>query len=276
MSNNKEQISRYHLGEKLLIGYRDDHTLFWLITDKDYWNPKTDQLKVLEGGIAWIDKKYDTTILDFPVLDNVEIHRLENEFIQSNDVISHYKESDYFVRLSECPRFSPMKPKDDSIHFSYGHIGKDYKLPEHFEGYVLNEETFLRKDCKTGKLGYLKFSEFTVDDIINDRFGWIRAARQYFSISSDEYLIDDLQWFLKESYGDAWINEQNDVIVLGPICGQRVEVADNYFTNRICTYLEHYSEWNQTKHWIDIESGLKRNPFDYRVNYFYMLEKCIG
>ena len=268
----KEGISRYYLGEKLLIGYRDDNTLFWLRTDKDYWDPKSDALNVLEAGKAWIDEKSDTTILDFPITDGVEIQGLSKEFIQSSGRMSHYKESDYYVQLSECLRHRRINTEIETID----DVDHDYELPEHIDGYILDEDTFLRRDNETRKLYYIKFTEFSENDIENDRFGWVKAAREFFSISSDEKLLSELKCFRKESYGDAWVDEKNDVVVLGPVYEQEPEVLDNYFADRVCSYLGLYSEWNQTQSWIDIESAIKSNPFNYRVNYFHLLEKYMG
>lgn len=278
MNNVKDGISRYHLGEKLLIGYRDDHTLFWLRNDKDYWDPKTDELKVLDAGKAWIDKKSDTTILDFPITDDDEIHRLKNEYIKrnSNDWILHYRETDYYVQLTECSRFNPMKNRTQSKYYSYANIDHDYELPAYMEGYILDEDIFLRKNNQTGDLYYIKFTEFSKNDIENDRFGWVKAAREFFSISSDEELLSELECYRKESYGNAWIDEKNDVVVLGPVYEQKPEILDNYFADRICTYSSIYSEWNKTKSWTDVESGLKSNPFNWKVEYFFLTEKYMG
>jgi len=283
MKKNEDTIRRYGLGEKMLIGYRDDHTLFWLKTDKNYWNPKTDKLNVLEAGKAWIDEKSDTTILDFPTSDEVEIHNLEKEFLQDIEWTTHYKESDYYVQLAECTRNSPEKTKIEPTDY----IDHKYDLPEYMEGYVLNDYTYLRKNIETGKLYYLKFSEFSEKDFENDRFGWIKAAREYFSfptdeeeehfsLLSDEKLLFELSGFYKESNGYAWIDEKNDVLVLGPINHQSIEISDNYYWDRLSSYSGLYSEWNQTQSWIDIESGLNKNPFNYRVRYFHMLEKFMG
>lgn len=274
MKNKNEGISRYHLGERLLIGYRNDHSLFWLRTDKDYWKPKKDELNVLEAGKTWIDKKSDTTVLDFPITDEAEMHRLQNEFIQGNgnDWIFDYKETDYYVNLAECLRSGPEKPEEPPCEW----IDPDYELPDHIDGYILDGNTFLRKNNETGELYYIKFTEFSDKDIENDRFGWIKAAKEFFSISSDEELLYELKGFRKESYGNAWIDEVRNVVVLGPVHEQRPEFLDNYYHNRIISYSALYVGWNKTKYWTDIESGLKRNPFDYKVNFFYMLDKYMG
>jgi len=301
MHDKKKEFSRYYLGEKILIGHRDNHTLFWLKTDKNNWEPGNEEkywqpgneyrddrtlywinnenywesdkseFNVLEAGKAWIDEKTDTTILDFPTSDKVEINNLKKEFLQSSGWISHYKESNFYVQLSECSRNSPEKTKKGPINY----IDDDYELPEHLEGYVLNENTFLIKNYETGELHYLKFSEFSENDFENDRFGWIKSAREYFAFPSDEELMSRLEWFRKESYGEAWIDGKNNVLVLGPVNKQEIEALDHNYDERISSYLGLYSEWDQTKIWIDIESGFNRNPFDYKLNYFYLLEKYV-
>jgi hypothetical protein len=272
----QETRSRYYFGEKMLIGYRNDNTLYWLKTDKDYWKPDKGELNVLVAGKARIDEKSDTTILDFPTSDEVEIHNLEKEFLQSSGLITQYKETNYYVLLGDCLPNKPIIIDCQLTDAITDFIDPDYELPENMEGYVLNEDTFLRKNNETGKLYYLKFNDVTKNDFDNDRFGWIKAARAYFSYPSDEELLFELRGFRKESYGDAWIDENNDVLVLGPIYDQRIEILDNYFHDRMCSYLGIYSEWDQTQGWIDIESGLNKNPFDYKVNYFRMLEKYMG
>jgi len=55
-----------------------------------------------------------------------------------------------------------------------------------------------------------------------------------------------------------------------------IEVLDNYFADRLFSYVGLSSEWNKTKFWTDIESGLKSNPFNWRVHYFYLTEKYMG
>ena len=74
----------------------------------------------------------------------------------------------------------------------------------------------------------LKFSEFNKTDFEVDRFGWVKAARKFFSISSDEDLLTELKGRWKESYGDAWIDKKKEVLVLGPAQDQTIEVSDNY------------------------------------------------
>ena len=295
----QEARGRYYLGENTLIGYRDDRTLYWLKTDKNnlepdtgyrdnltlfwfkgiryYWETDKGELNVLEAGKAWIDKKSNTTILDFPTSDEVEIHNLKKDFLQSSGWISHYKASDYYVQLSECSQNSPEKTEKVPVDF----IVSDIELPEHLEGYILNDFTFLIKNKETGKFYYFKFNNFSKNDFENDRFGWIKAAREYISSKystapSDEEIMSYLKCFKKESYGDAWIDEKKNVLVFGPIYDQRIEIRDNYFWDRISTFLGKYSEWNQTQSWIDSESGLNKNPFNYKVNNFYQLEKYMG
>jgi len=298
----QETRSRYYFGEKMLIGYRNDNTLFWLKTDKNNWEPDVGyrndlilywlnsenylepnkrEFNVLEAGKAWIDKKTDTTILDFPTSDEDEIHNLKKEFHQSSGLITQYKETDYYVLLGDCLPNRPIKIDCQLNDAITDFIDPDYELPEHMEGYVLNEDTFLRKNNETGKLCYIKFNEFTKNDFENDRFGWIKAAREYISsecstFPSDEDLYSELKCYRKESYGDAWIDEKNDVLVLGPIKDQRIDILDNNFYDRMCSYLGIYSEWNRTRGWIDIESGLNKNPFNFKVHYFRMLEKYMG
>lgn len=273
MNKNEETISRCYLGENTLIGYRDDHTLFWLRTDQNYWKPDKGEFNVLEAGEAWINEKTNTTILDFPILDEVEINNLKQEFVQGDDGLSHYGETDYYVQLTNCLRNSPIKPENQSSK----QIDHDYDLPENMEGYVLNENTFLRKNIDTCELTYLKFTEFSMNDIENDSFGWIKAAREFLSFpSSDEELLTKLNGFVKQSYGDAWIDENEDVVILGPVCNQEIDFLDHYFYESIDSYLGLYSEWNQTKSWIDIESGVHKNPVNFRLNYFYLIEKFMG
>jgi hypothetical protein len=304
----QETRSRYYFGEKMLIGYRNDNTLFWLKTDKNnwepdirekYWEPGNEyrddrtlywlnnenymepdkgEFNVLEAGKAWIDEKTDTTILDFPTSDEDEIHNLKKEFYQSSGLITQYKETDYYVLLGDCLPNRPIKIDCQLTDAITDFIVPDYELPENMEGYVLNEDTFLRKNNETGKLCYIKFNEFTKNDFDNDRFGWIKAAREYYSSEyytapSDEEIMSNLKCFKKESYGDAWIDEKNDVLVLGPIKDQRIDILDNNFYDRMCSYLGIYSEWNRTQGWIDIESGLNKNPYNFKVNYFRVLEK---
>jgi hypothetical protein len=272
MSDNKKEITRYHLENKMLIGYRDDHTMFWLKTDKDYREPDKDELNVLAAGKAWIDKKSDTTILDFPTSDEAEIHNLEKEFLQSPDSIKPYAESDFYVLLDDC---LPNKPILDNNQLSdcLDHIDHYYDLPENTEGFILNEDTFIRKDNEIGKLYFIKFSEFSNKDLENDRFGWIKAARKYLCFPSDEDLIPGLGFFRKESYGDAWIDEENDLLVLGPVEHQDVVALGTCYDTRVCSYLRIYSKWDQTPCWIDIESGMKSTPFDYKAYHFYILDK---
>ena len=270
MTENK--ISRYHLGEKLLIGYRDDQTLFWLRNDKDYWTPKKGVLNVLEAGKAWIDEKSETTILDFPIAYESEILQLKNEFIHNSNLLTPYKESDYYVSLIECLPRSPKRPYDPPCEW----IDPEYDFPEHLDGYVLDEDTFLRQNNETGELYYIKFTDFSENDFEDDRFGWIKAARKFFRFDSDEDLASELKCWKKESYGNAWIDKKNDVVVLGPVKDQMIEVLDNYYADRIFSYVGLSSEWNKTKFWTDIESGLKSNPFNWKVHYFYLTEKYMG
>jgi len=271
MSINKKGIERYSLGKKILIGRRDNDTLFWLKTDKYYRNPKTDKLNVLEAGKAWIDEESNTLILDFPASDEAVIQKLAKEFLQGTDYIAYYGRTDYYVQLSECSRQRPIKKNDEPA----GYIDHDYVLAN-IEGYILNKDTFLRKNVETGELFYVKFTDYSMNDIENDKFGWIKSAKQFFSISSDEDLLYELGEFKNESCGNAWIDKKNDVVVLGPIYEQRPEASDTHFDNRIYSYLGLYSEWNQTQRWIDIESGMRSNPIDFKFRYFYMLYKCIN
>jgi len=272
MSEKKKGISRYRLGEKILIGYRNDDSLFWLRDENNNFNPEDDKLNVVEAGRAWVDEKSNTTVLDFPITDEEKVNQLANEFLRGNDCLNPYIESDYYVQLANCERRLPIQPEHQEIEY----IDHDYDLPEDIEGYILNEDTFVRKDTKTEKIFYVKFLKFTMNDFENDRFGWVKAARRYYSCTSDEELLSELEGFRKESYGEAWIDQENDVLVLGTVVEQEPEILDNYFADRIFTYLGTYSIWNQTRYWIDIESGTKNNPFDYKTRYFYALEKYMG
>ena len=237
MSDKKKGISRYRLGERILIGYRDDDTIFWIKTDEDYWNTGKNNLNVLEAGKAWIDKKSDTTILDFPTTDGYELQKISNDFLGGSDWLTPYKETDYYVNLMECLRSIPEKPDDPPCEW----IDPYYELPEHIDGYILDKNTFLRRNNETGKLYYIKVTEFSENDIENDRFGWVKAARKFLSVASDEELLSDLKGFMKESYGDAWIDENNDVVVLGPVHEQEPEIIDNFYVDRLSTYYVLYS-----------------------------------
>ena len=103
-----------------------------------------------------------------------------------------------------------------------------------------------------------------MNDFKIDRFGWVKTARKYFSCASDAELFLDLTGYAKESTGEAWIDEKNDVLVLGPASGQTPENFDNFFFDRVLWYLGTFPKWNKTQYWIDIESGLKDNPFRTR------------
>ena len=273
--DKKKECHRYYLGKNILIGCKGENTFFWIKDDKEYWNPDKGKLNVLKSGKAWIDKQSDTTILDFPTSDRNEMRNSIKLFIQSSDTISRYAETDFYVQLADCIPNKPMMLNFSSSDYS-DLIDHDYEIPEHQEGYVLNDNTFLRNNTKTGELYYVKFSSFTDIDFEVDRFGWVKAAREFFSFESDDDLISELKYYQKESYGKAWIDKKNDVLVLGPVDSQEIEIKDNYFDERLCSYLCLYSEWNQTNRWIDIESGITSNPFNWKVNYYYLLEKYMG
>ena len=265
----KFELCRYYLGEGILIGHRDDDTMFWLKTNDIDFHSDVKELDIVEAGKAWIDEQSDTTILEFPTKDKEEFNKLANEFFQRKNRISDYIKSEFYVPLANCVRSIPIELDHKSIDYN----GYHHNIPEYTEGYILNEDTFLMKNTETGEFSYTKFSKFTMNDFKVDRFGWVKTARKYYSCASDAELFLELRGYAKESTGEAWIDEKNDVLVLGPVSGQTPENFDNFFFDRVLWYLGTFPKWNQTQYWIDIESGLKDNPFDKQAIFFGILDK---
>jgi hypothetical protein len=255
MKNKEIEISKYRLGSNILIGYRSDSTLFWLRTDQDNCNLYKGPFQVVEGGKAWIDEESNLTVLDFPTKDKESLSKLKREFLQGREWLFQYPGTDYFVNLSECPlnevtNIERYWPENESPY--------ENEILKNFDGYIISNGIYLRKNIKTNEMYYFEFSEYTMEDVLEDRFGWIKPAREYSCIESDTELLKWLGNYQKESYGSAWIDEATGILVLGPVKEQQPEMVDNFFWGRLDEYRETYSDWKDTKYWVEIEANRKK------------------
>lgn len=266
MKKNVEKFKKSFIGNDLKIGTRPDGTMFWLRNTSKNSSDEKDFI-ALEGGSAWVDKKTDTTILSFPTKNHVVIEEMKDEFNGNPGMTLDYTGSEYYVQLSECELNKPLTVG------RLGHIGsgghyKDRKLEG--TGYIIDEDTFVRKNPDDGKLFFVKYSDFTQEDYAQDRFGWISALKRLCPDKSDEELLQRLQEdFIKESYGDIWIDEENGVLVLGPVVEQPPENLDEYHGEHISKLHDSLPLWEKTKYWIEVNPSLKRTPVNGKMFYWW-------
>lgn len=261
MANKNTKFERYFIGEDLRIGKRPDGSMFWLLTG-DHEPPQARDITVIEGGSAWVDEKSKTTIFSFPTKDPKILSSLQAEYLKIKESVREYSDSEYFVHLSECELREPVK--NDQRDLAQINGDTDEK-PDKNSGYVLDDYTFVRESDDNEGLNYVQYSGYTKEDFDEDRLGWIKVLRRLYPNRNDNELLQGLKkYFVKESRGEAWVDNENGVLVLNPVELQPPENADEYFLKHLKFRRDSYPVWNQTKYWIHAETKLERTYNDWK------------
>ena len=264
------------LEENLLIGKREDETLFWLKTEGENHGITVEgkDVNAVEGGYAWVDKDADTLVIGYPTKDPDALLRLKAEFVEHGDSIEDFTGSVYFVQLSECGLNVPWT-EDHPVLMEYTERTDPGRMKK--DCWMLDDLTFVRQDSESGELLYIKYSEYTEKEFYEDRFGWVNALRRYHSDMPDKILLDELKnGFVKESHGVAWIDKENDVLVLGPAHDIRPEMRDNFHWDGLFESHNTFSVWDQTVHWVEADSKMKRVPVNWQIHHLAMSYRYMG
>lgn len=278
MSEMKCETQKYRIGNNILIGRREDGSLFWLkIEDeKIRFAAEGYEVTAVEGGKVIHDKGADTTILDYPTKDRDILSSIQNEYFESCDEISNYADTAYLIELSGCELHEVTK-NDCSEYEAYMKDNQHKLCHDENIGYVLDDVTFINVDQETGDLSYLQFSDFTDKACREDRFCWVEPHKRIIPEATDEEIFEQLKiGFVQETYGKAWIDKENNVLVLGPAHDIRPEIIDNYFHDRLWEHYKVLPIWDRSKYWISAESKLERTDVFWKMNFLSMQYKYEG
>jgi hypothetical protein len=261
---NLNEFEKSKLGEDILIGKRIDGSMFWL---KKSDVPNEDKCEIIEGGPIRIDKEIKTTFFGFPIADPKTLYSLESEFYNHKGAAYDYTDTEFFVHLSHCQlRTSGGEYKNNFNANLYHHKLKS--------GYILDSDTFVLFDQNTSEPFWMKYTTYSQNDFYTDRFGWFKALKRCFPDISDDKLYSDIveNEFVKESYGDVWIEKNSDVLILGPVKFETPDLFDEYHCEHLSELNKSLPFWNETKYWLETEPQLKINPVNSKM--FFLRGLC--